>query len=49
MKLQVLDGGNLKAPLELLVEYMVVSSCNIEYVYTFAIVDFESKTSYDSI
>ena len=47
MKLQLADGY-VERPLGLL-EKIVVSSCNIEYEHTFAVVDFGTKPNYEII
>ena len=47
MKLQLVDE-HLERSLGLL-ESIVVSSCDVEYVHTFAIIDFGSKPTYDVI
>ena len=47
MKLQLADGY-VERPMGLL-EKVVVSSCNIEYEHTFAVVDFGTKPNYKII
>ena len=47
MKLQLADGF-MERPLSLL-EKVVVTSCGIEYEYTFAMVDFGKEPNYEII
>ena len=47
MKLQLADG-HVEHPLGLL-EHVIMTSCGIKYLHTFAVVDFGTKLSYDII